>query len=66
MGTFEHGEDIFPGKGIEDKVPYRSLEILQIRKEFIHGNQRDDIKMTEQRTGRGHRMDYEEDHLEWG
>ena len=58
MGTFEHGEDISPGKGIDDKVPYGSLEILQIRKEFIQGNQRADIKMTEHRTGRGRRMDY--------
>ena len=66
MATFEHGEDIFPGKGIDDKVPYGSLEILQIRKEFIQGNQRADIKMTEHTTGRGRKMDYEEDHLEWG
>ena len=41
-------------------------EILYIHKELIQGDQCADIKMTEHRTGRGRRMDYEEVNLDWG
>ena len=38
MGTFEHGEDIPPRKGIDNRVSYGASEILQIRKELIQGD----------------------------
>ena len=66
IGKLEHGEDISPGEGIDNKVSYGSSEILQICKELIQGDQCADIKTIEHKTCRGHRMNCEEDHLEWG
>ena len=52
MGPLEHLGDVSPGRGINNKVSYGASEILHIHKEFIQGDPRADVKMTEDRTGR--------------